>query len=592
MNIKLVIWDLDDTFWKGTLDEADVVPIPLYTQLIKDLNEHGILNSICSKNNYEKAKKTLLDMGIWDEFSMPQISWQPKGEAVKIIIDDFQLRAENVLFIDDNDLNLNEVKYYNPKINIAHSLKEDIQKIIEEIIKKNKTDNRRRFQEYKILEAKQVQKKTYVSNEDFLRQSNIRITINPNCIENLERIEELINRTNQLNFTKKRINKEDLKLLLINPEKQCYTIHARDNYGDYGLVGFVALDQINKKLDQFVFSCRTLNMGLEQYVWQKLGYPFLEIVGEVSSQLKKNTNVDWIAEETIRQNNNTKGLPQVKSGSTLLIGGCDLFQLHHYLKSNERIDTYFNYPSKKYNMPLHRDSINYLFASRFYKESQKKIILEHLPFAEDFFFQLPNLNLYQTIIYSPLIDYVQCQYRALDNETIISWGDFSKTKHDRNYEKETLKNYGLPDTAINSFLKYWTPLGSITGEQLQYKMEQVFNDYKGHLIIIGGATKKVPPNSQSYLGQHIQLNNILMQFSTARPNTHYIDINDCIETTNDFTDSIRHYKKPVYSRIATKIGNITSQLTIKSPLSLLTNRLTSYLKKISIKFILNNKEQT
>ena len=27
-SIKLVIWDLDDTFWKGTLSEGEIVPIP------------------------------------------------------------------------------------------------------------------------------------------------------------------------------------------------------------------------------------------------------------------------------------------------------------------------------------------------------------------------------------------------------------------------------------------------------------------------------------------------------------------------------------------------------------------------------------
>ena len=53
--------------------------------------------------------------------------------------------------------------------------------------------------------------KTNCSNEDFLRKSEIKICIKKDCLENINRIDELIHRTNQLNFTKKRDSKEDLK---------------------------------------------------------------------------------------------------------------------------------------------------------------------------------------------------------------------------------------------------------------------------------------------------------------------------------------------------------------------------------------------
>ena len=45
-NIKLVIWDLDDTFWKGTLSEEDVTSINKNIMLVKELTRMGIVNSI------------------------------------------------------------------------------------------------------------------------------------------------------------------------------------------------------------------------------------------------------------------------------------------------------------------------------------------------------------------------------------------------------------------------------------------------------------------------------------------------------------------------------------------------------------------
>lgn len=48
--IKVVIWDLDDTLWKGTLAEGDDVQLlENRVAIIKELNKRGIVNAICSK---------------------------------------------------------------------------------------------------------------------------------------------------------------------------------------------------------------------------------------------------------------------------------------------------------------------------------------------------------------------------------------------------------------------------------------------------------------------------------------------------------------------------------------------------------------
>ena len=49
--VKLVVWDLDDTFWQGTLSEGPVVIDPDRVDLVRTLNRRGIVNAICSKND-------------------------------------------------------------------------------------------------------------------------------------------------------------------------------------------------------------------------------------------------------------------------------------------------------------------------------------------------------------------------------------------------------------------------------------------------------------------------------------------------------------------------------------------------------------
>ena len=50
--IKLVIWDLDETFWKGTLSEEHVSIPEENRRLVLRMTDIGIVNSICSKNDF------------------------------------------------------------------------------------------------------------------------------------------------------------------------------------------------------------------------------------------------------------------------------------------------------------------------------------------------------------------------------------------------------------------------------------------------------------------------------------------------------------------------------------------------------------
>ena len=80
--IKLIIWDLDETLWKGTLSEENVELNSPFIDFINDTIDAGIMHSICSKNDYHKAKEKMQELGIWDFFVFPSIDWSPKGQRV------------------------------------------------------------------------------------------------------------------------------------------------------------------------------------------------------------------------------------------------------------------------------------------------------------------------------------------------------------------------------------------------------------------------------------------------------------------------------------------------------------------------------
>ena len=62
--IKLVIWDLDETFWKGTLSDNNVEIIEDNVKLIKNMTDAGVICSICSKNEESQVEKVMTSLGV------------------------------------------------------------------------------------------------------------------------------------------------------------------------------------------------------------------------------------------------------------------------------------------------------------------------------------------------------------------------------------------------------------------------------------------------------------------------------------------------------------------------------------------------
>jgi len=334
--VKLVIWDLDDTFWSGTLAEEGIVLVGRNAETVIELSRRGILNSICSKNDHAAVKAKLIEQGVWDYFVFPRIGFNPKGKAIVEMIEGAALRPENVLFIDDNTANLEEAKFFNPGIMTAHPAD-----VLEDLLDHPHLEGRpdpelARLNQYRFLQKKVEERAaSALSNEEFLRASNIRVRIDHDVAGNFDRVVELINRTNQLNYTKKRLASEaeveEFRQSIAQYGNVSGCVFATDSYGDYGLVGFFLLRKRanGQRLIHFAFSCRTMHMGIEQYVYETLGRPEIDIAQPVSYGLEMHEKMDWI-----NAGGAAAGESIEKVGKLVLLGGCDMLQLASYLSAN------------------------------------------------------------------------------------------------------------------------------------------------------------------------------------------------------------------------------------------------------------------
>jgi FkbH-like protein len=332
--VRLVVWDLDETLWKGTLTEGGIEIIPENFALIRTLAERGIVSSICSRNEHSAVERILSEAGIWDYFVLPSVNWEAKGPRLQALIESLQLRPASAMFIDDNHLNLKAALHELPDLQVSDP--SIIPLIVTLPLFEGKADpDLSRLRQYKLLEQRKADEQAADGDTSaFLRSCNIVVEIEHDITPHLGRAIELINRTNQLNFIKSRLPEDprqatqELAALLARHEVQAGLVRVVDRYGDHGYCGIYIL-KMSGHLLQFAFSCRILGMGVERWLYQRLGRPHLIVQGEVLSDVVHDVSpIDWI--QIRGRTSSINGSAAEQKGWISARGGCDLRAVGHY----------------------------------------------------------------------------------------------------------------------------------------------------------------------------------------------------------------------------------------------------------------------
>ena len=568
---KLIIWDLDETFWSGTLSEGGVEFIPENLKLIEELVTKGIMNSICSKNNFEDVKNQFISRGyerFWNFFVFPSIDWTPKGERVKSIISAMNLREENVIMIDDNESNINEIKFYCPQIMSA--MPDMIAKLGEELYLVNDYDFEfTRLAQYKMLEAKAEEKKSSnSSNEDFLRNSHIKICVKKDCAKNIERISKLILRTNQLNFTKNRVEKSDLEKYFADIETydSAYII-AEDKYGSYGICGFYVLNKKENKLEHFLFSCRIMNMGIEQFVFNLLHKPAITINPPVSSDLNS-SKPDWI-ELVENLEIKPKEVKKENGINILFKGACDLHSVISYITGDCNIDTEFPYWNKQLVYILSHTHTAFIEQTDKLSQTELAKLSKNFPFPHPDEFKTRFFDpKYNAIILSLLTTAYRGLYINKHDGTYVEYGYASCDITDEKNWDTVLAP--LPPEArepnrmlLKLFKEEYVFAGDPPVEtvlkNLRYIREKL--NPKTQLILILGSEIHTDKALEGYEGRaekHVILNKYVREFAKNYDNVSLLELTELIKSDDDYNECINHFSRRVYADFAKKIVEIVN----------------------------------
>ncbi len=293
---KCIVLDLDNTLWKGIIGEdgpdgikIDPVNYPgveyyEFQKRLLELYHRGILLAVCSKNNKADALEVINHhphMLLREEhFSTMQINWQPKEENIKEIAKELNIGLDSLVFIDDNPVEAERVRQILPQVAVVNLSTNTAlyAQTIEDMIY---------FETLQLTEADRVRGALYKANkerkaayqqaktlEQFLNSLELEVTIHLAKVDELDRISQLFQRTNQFNLTSRRYSKSEVQNFCRLPLFRLYTLSVRDRYSTHGLTGVALIVCSNSekiwRIDNFLLSCRVLGLTVEKAFLAKI----------------------------------------------------------------------------------------------------------------------------------------------------------------------------------------------------------------------------------------------------------------------------------------------------------------------------------
>lgn len=274
--LKCVAWDLDNTAWKGILVEDGPEKIelrPEAVELMRWLDERGILQTIASKNHHDEAIAVLERFGLAEYFLYPAINWGPKSVNLQQIADKLNINIDSFALIDDSPFERAEVGEALSMVRVY-----DETNLLE-------LKDRPEF-DVPITETSRTRRKSYMTeilreharevagsdNTAFLRSCGVVLRLfQPGSPEEIARCLELIQRSNQLNLSSRRYNPDEFQALLADANVYAVALECSDRFGAYGVVGFASIEIGGDEpvAKDFVLSCRVAQKHVEHafYTW-------------------------------------------------------------------------------------------------------------------------------------------------------------------------------------------------------------------------------------------------------------------------------------------------------------------------------------
>ncbi len=287
---KCLVLDLDNTLWGGIIGDDGIDGIALggdaygeafqlFQRYILALKNRGYILAVCSKNNEETALEVFRrhpEMVLREEdIALFVANWNDKASNIDYIARVLNIGLDAMVFIDDSPFERNQVSLSLPHVHVP-AMPEDIADYITTLETSGlfeasgySHEDATRNQLYREEAVRTTEQMRYSNIDDYLKSLEMKIDCGPFHSDQIPRIAQLIQRSNQFNLCTRRISEADCENMRRNPDRYV-TVQARlrDKFGDYGLIAAICSEIIDRELViiELVMSCRVLKRGVEDYL--------------------------------------------------------------------------------------------------------------------------------------------------------------------------------------------------------------------------------------------------------------------------------------------------------------------------------------
>jgi FkbH-like protein len=282
---KVLLLDADNTLWKGVLGEVGSEGVGLHPttypgnifwktqQVLKSLKEAGLLLVLLTKNDRDLVEDHLrrheYQVLKEEDFVIISADWSPKPNRARNIAAELNLGLDSMVFIDDSDVEVLAMKTQVPEVltmQVSPNISEYLMQIarLSEVLlpQASETD---RTEQYRVRSRTNELKRTAKSHDEFMTMLETKLTLRCNQIQDVNRVSELSERTNQFNSSLTKYTADNLRNKIEQETHQIWIGAVSDSLGDSGtsLAVVSRIDDETLEIEGLWISCRVLGRQLE-----------------------------------------------------------------------------------------------------------------------------------------------------------------------------------------------------------------------------------------------------------------------------------------------------------------------------------------
>lgn len=283
---KCLAVDLDNTLWGGVLGDDGVDGIHVgegpageafaaFQRVVRQLGSQGVLVAAVSKNDQDAVRAALAGhpgMVLREaDFVRVAANWRPKPETLAELAKDLNITVDALVFVDDSPFECDSVRHELPGVAVVQLDEEPARhaaKLLADdwfTTRELTSTDRTRLALYREEPARQSFLDSSDTLADYLAGLGVRVELSAAAPADLPRISQITLRTNQFNFTTRRLQQEGVRQWLAVAGQSAVVVRSADRFGDNGLVGvlFLRRDGAVLHIDNFLLSCRVFSRGIE-----------------------------------------------------------------------------------------------------------------------------------------------------------------------------------------------------------------------------------------------------------------------------------------------------------------------------------------